>query len=310
MIFSVTAPVVSRSTSDSVQEMKFDSATVSLIPDDDGIISEVKAQKRVPDYEEYIGKVRTVKPGRHEIKIPDNPHLEEILDIFQRIESFGYFWLNIRKVLFRDLRWRWNPESRDEKLPAGVSSIRHRKTYDRGPTPLDPEEVVGLMSMMEDHPELNVSFAWFREGSIAFVDFRYADAFNKFYFVVEDLYGGGNTKNSKIEKAFKNSEKFRRAVAGAKEILDNDDGRHKEALLKRLQEENRKFDLEGLIGFIVNTRGSFHHFNRDNTHKKVTPFNQDEYESVAFLMKTIVLNVLLLEAEGSTLSEVDGSVLG
>jgi hypothetical protein len=53
--------------------------------------------------------------------------------------------------------------------------------------------------------------------------------------------------------------------------------------------ENLNFDEEGIISLIVQVRGNLHHYSQKSSKKKGTPFNQRDFETMAYLLMTICL---------------------
>ncbi len=116
-----------------------------------------------------------------------------------------------------------------------------------------------------------------------FNSFRYINAFYNFYFVIEDLYGKGKTKNFGIEKEFKKNKTFRDLVEW---MINNDkiSGRHKRNIKSFLLEEHKSYNVDGIIELIIKVRGNLHHFSSKSSKHTGTPLNNKDFESMAFLL--------------------------
>ena len=98
-----------------------------------------------------------------------------------------------------------------------------------------------------------------------------------------------------ILKSFKESEDLIRFIEWVRDehILNHE--KHSKALIKFLDDMNKTTSTEDILDFLVNTRGRLHHFSRRSTLKIGTPFNQRDYETVAFFTMGIALRAILQE---------------
>lgn len=125
--------------------------------------------------------------------------------------------------------------------------------------------------------------------------FRYINAFFNFYFFIEDLYGGGKTKNYHVEENFKRSihiiEAIKDTIKEFNEQLNLK--RHQTILIDFLELEKLTYTVEGIISLIVKTRGNLHHFSQKSTQKKGHPLNQRDFETMAYLLMSICIRALV-----------------
>jgi len=126
-----------------------------------------------------------------------------------------------------------------------------------------------------------------RDGMNEFHSLRYIQAYYNFYFVLEDLYGEGKTQNKDVEQKFKSNQVLRSII---QDVLDNVIKRnvnHLQNIQNFLREENKSFDIDGIIELIVRVRGNLHHYSGKSTKRKGTPLNQGDFESMAYLLMGI-----------------------
>jgi hypothetical protein len=72
-------------------------------------------------------------------------------------------------------------------------------------------------------------------------------------------------------------------------FLEPSSKKHLDKLKEFLAMEKLNFDKEGIISLIVQVRGNLHHFSQRSSKKKGTPFNQKDFETMAYLLMSICL---------------------
>lgn len=121
---------------------------------------------------------------------------------------------------------------------------------------------------------------------------RFINAFYNFYFILEDLYGSGKTKNYDILKVLRSSDEFKESLNWIFKTQLNDD-RHKTNLYNFCNEEGITYNINGLIELLVKVRGNLHHYSSRSTKHIGTPFNQDDFESIAFMTMGLSVKAIL-----------------
>ena len=66
----------------------------------------------------------------------------------------------------------------------------------------------------------------------------------------------------------------------------------KDQVVGELQKVNQPFSVEGLVGFIVETRGRLHHFSIKSTQPQATPLNNFDYKKTALIAFTLAGDAL------------------
>ena len=137
--------------------------------------------------------------------------------------------------------------------------------------------------------------AFYKEGINEFTSRRYINAFYNFYFILEDIYGEGKTKNKDIVEAFKQSSEFVIIIERTlKDILERDK-RHNNNIRNFCKEENVTFDTKGVIELLQKIRGNLHHYSSKSSKHLGTPFAHEEFESIAYLTMCLALQTIFLK---------------
>ena len=58
---------------------------------------------------------------------------------------------------------------------------------------------------------------------------------------------------------------------------------HEKKITDLLNVRNKKMDVEGIIHLLVSSRGNLHHFTNKSAQKQGTPFNHEEFQSIAWV---------------------------
>jgi hypothetical protein len=124
--------------------------------------------------------------------------------------------------------------------------------------------------------------AFWREGMVYFDNFQCVQAFYQFYFVIEDFFIAGKTSSkSSVMKIFQKSKELldiaKDAITSTLNLPN-----HKIKLEKHLREYNCQFTSLGLLEMLYEARNNLHHFHSKSSRKQGTPFNQSEFETIAF----------------------------
>jgi len=265
-----------------------------LIPDEKGLLKEIVIRAQVPNSKKIISKITPSKsPGvKHEVNIElDEGVVDEIKNLLQYLESTLSFSANLEKISWEEPDLKFIPENEQDKANINILSFSSQKSYPEDEKMLTLDAFREIVLEKEKYEFLTVIKSFYKEGKREFNSFRYINAFYNFYFVIEDLYGNGKTKNFDVEKEFKNDKNFRSFVEWMME--KNLDGRHKKNIEKFIQEEHKSYDADGLIELIVRVRGNLHHFSAKSTKHKGTPLNQQDFESIAFLLMGLSVRSIL-----------------
>jgi hypothetical protein len=268
---------------------------VELGCDEGNRIVEIRIEKHVDVSDVALPSTSISEDQRVTIRTTTNdPQFQDVLDLVQFIESIGSFHLGIRRIDWARAKYEWIPESDDERRKLTLFAVEMKLQYPQTPVPVDPDTLFRLVRSRERLDRYKIPMAFFREGVNDFRGFRYVNAFHNLYFFLEDLFGGGKTRNKQVEANFIASTDVRQAVSQTVADLRSPDRlRHRTGIETFLKAENCDWTPQGVIRFLVQMRGNLHHFSQRSTKPKGHPLNQHEFEAVAFLLQMICYRIVV-----------------
>jgi hypothetical protein len=268
--------------------------TVDLACDESRRIVELRVQKQVALSEIRLPKHRVVGHGHYEMDTAlDEPHLRDLLELVQYIESLGSFHFNLRRIYWTQGEYAWIPESEEEKRVLQLYAFKVNKMeYPATPVLVRPGVLARMINARGRLGHLTVPMAFFREGVNEYRAFRYVSAFHNHYFFLEGLFGGGKTSNKHVLQQFLSSPIVCDATQSSIAKLDKDDlARHRRRI--EMQRGRFEWNVEGVLGLLVWMRGNLHHFSARATTPKGHPLNHREFESLAYLLQMISYEVVI-----------------
>jgi len=278
-----------------------------LIPDNEGWLSKIRIIKKVAAPNKYSTKIG---PGKGKVKaeIKIEGDREERLELIREIQGLESI-LSFETIgALKSIGWdapteAFIPETEEEKGQVQVISFHFKKTYRESPVFLNEKSFGAIIRSKERYVSLIVPQAFFRQGVNEFASRRYINAFYNFYFVLEEFYGKGKTKNRDIAEAFRNSKEFRECMDWAIKDNLNKNVRHRINIEKFCNEEKVAYDIDGLINLLWKVRGNLHHYSSRSSKHKGTPFDHEDFESIAFLtmglaVRSIAQRILEINQSG------------
>lgn len=132
--------------------------------------------------------------------------------------------------------------------------------------------------------DLNIPLAFLREGLNSYESGHYIAAFHSYYFIIEDLFAGGQFKEAKVLAEFRKSQLLTSVL---QEIIGqlNDDSEHAWAFNALFAEEALPVDVEGFRVLLYRLRGRLHHYARGGGKRRGTPFNQFHFRTAALALQ-------------------------
>lgn len=258
-----------------------------LIPNEQGWLSSIKIIIKAANPQKFNPRV---EPGDGQVKAKfiierDLELRQELVREFQELESVLSFTTNgcLKSIGWDDPKEEIIPETEEEKAQVGISGFSRKIKYHEPKTELGEKTFSQIVQTKHLYSELVVQKAFFRVGINEFTARRYINAFYNFYFVLEDIYGQGKTKNRDVIKNFKNSTEFKQSLGWVKANHIDTHKRHQANIQKFCTEENLEYNLDGLIELLQKVRGNLHHYSSKSSKHLGLPFNQDDFESAAFL---------------------------
>jgi hypothetical protein len=297
MKYSLECKVDSRISIGSVIDIVEGTKEYTFTPDKEGILACLKIIKKVDNPEKFYSKIDK-GDGNAKFNITvesDESVFADLKSDFQYIESYLAFIGDLKKIHWEEARQEWVPETPEEKSKLKVYGVSLERHYPDTPIPIGKDIMLKVIRGKTKYDSLTTMKSFFREGKNFFTQFRYVDAFYYFYFIIEDLYGGGKTKNTAIERNFKSSKDLRETVKWEMKNHIYTNEKHSKAISQLLAEEKKPNDTDGIIELMVAVRGRLHHYVSRSSLKQATPLNQRDFESSAFLIMGMALMSILKE---------------
>jgi hypothetical protein len=177
-----------------------------LIPDKQGWLSSIKIVTNVAEPQKFHPRI---EPGDGRVKAKiiikrDVELRQELIREVQELESILSFNTNgaLKSIIWDEPKEEFIPETDEEKARVSVSGFRLKKEYPEYHTKLNEKMFAEIVQTKHLYASLVIPKAFYREGINAFHSRRYINAFYNFYFVLEDLYGQGKTKNKHVISTF------------------------------------------------------------------------------------------------------------
>ncbi|MFP3949896.1 MAG: hypothetical protein ACLFUZ_02250 [Candidatus Micrarchaeia archaeon] len=216
MKFSMECEVEASSLLSDTVSINHDGIEYTFYPNEEGKLGKIQLTMPVEDPEKFYSEIKSNPSGRvkHSIRMDLDAEIHQRLTLeFQRLEAV-LTHNGVRCIVWDQPKLSWIPETEEEKAKTKVFSLEQKKEYPQIEEKLDNELLEREIGSLNKYDELIVLHAFLREGKNEFRKFRYINAFYNFYFVLEDLYGGNNTKNDLIEKNFLESKELMVACKG------------------------------------------------------------------------------------------------
>lgn len=274
--------------------------TFVLIPNEKKLIASIKIITKIKDLSLIQSNYTLTsdnKVGSILFKL-DEGLAGELLSEFQIIEAIlGFNQASFRQIYWDTVIYEIIPESEEERfeLKKGLTVLKGdwKRAYEDG-TILTKDVFIENMKSRHKFDSILIPRAFYHEGLYQFNKFKYIYAFYNFYFIIEDLYGEGNSKNDLVKKSLKESQEFRSYVQWAIDNIVNDsDKRHSTNISNFLKTYSKNFDVDGIIHLILNMRGQLHHYSGTSKILHGTPLNHAKFESLAYLTQQIALRGIL-----------------
>lgn len=265
----------------------------SFLAGQDGTLKSIRITVKV-DPEKFSS---TIGPGvgasKAHVRVnADSAVVDELRADFQAIESvFSFLTGALRRVVWNKETTRYIPETEAEKASTSIASFGATVEYPEKWVNLDFVSALRLLAAKDRYVSLKVPMAWYREGRNHYDGLKYVDAFNDFYFVLEDLYCDGKTGKTEVLRRLKASAELGETVEWEVEQVKHYQ-RHLAGLQAMQRVEMLHLDTEGLIELIVETRGKTHHYSAKAGGRYPDPFRQAPYESIAWVMLGIATRVI------------------
>lgn len=297
MKFSLECKVVSKVLIGNALNVAEGTKEYILTPNKDGFLTSIKIITKVDNPEKFYSKL---EKGDGKVKWnitieSDATIVNDLKSDFQYIESTLALGGNLKRIYWEDAKQEWIPETEEEKSKLKVFAASFRRTSPDRPVVLTKEDFAQIMRDKSKYDCLTTLKSFYRAGKNSFGQFQFVDAFYKFYFIIEDFFGGGKTKNKQVEESFKSSEELKETIKWVMDKQIKTSEKHSKDITKFLRELNLQDTTEDIIRLLVRMRGRVHHYTSKSSLKQATPLTQRDFESMAFLAMGIALLSILKE---------------
>jgi len=271
-------------------EMKLHPYVIRLVPNEKKKLEKVCIERVIYKYEDLIPQFRIINGNPPEMHIPKQDFLEEE-KLMQHIESFGALDLGIGKICWQTPRITWIPESEEEKVKLTMPTYKRSFQYDKPKSNISLAWLQSTVLHRDRVSHLVSPLSFFRIGANHYHNFNYSEAFLNFYLMLEGLFGNGQSKNHKVEEAFKNAEILSYALLETIDYLniERESNSHRLWIDYYLKDKGWKFDSLGIIRAIIAVRGNLSHYYFKSSRKQRDSFNEKENESIAWITMTICM---------------------
>ncbi|RDY58383.1 hypothetical protein [Flagellimonas nanhaiensis] len=243
--------------------------------------------KRVKDYHMFLPKLEVSgKKVKSAVFFEEN-FLEESVQILRHLEAFGSMDLSIERIQWESCSIEWIPESEKEAGELHIREYKQEFSYSSKQTILTEEWIRDTLIFRKQLQHLVVPFTFFRIGVNLFHKFQYQESFLNFYMMLEGCYGSGQFKNERMKREFSKSNGLTQAINKVIKKLSNTKDKHYEWLLEVCKKYHKEADISGVIHIMVEIRGNLSHFSLEGPQKFRNPFNQRDFESLAYISMSI-----------------------
>lgn len=268
-----------------------------LTPDKKGFLASIKITAKVENPEKFYSKL---EKGNGKVKWnitieSDATLFSDLRSDFQYLESSLAFVGNLKRIHWAEPKQEWIPETEEEKSKLKVFGAYFKREVPDKPTILRKQDFTQIIKGKDKYHYLTTLKSFYREGKNSFDQFQYVGAFYSFYFIIEDLFGAGKTKNRQIEESFKSSVELKEAIKWMMNGQIRTSEKHSRNIRKFLRELNLHDTTEDIIRLLIRTRGRVHHYTSKSSLKQATPLTQRDFESIAFLSMGIAMKSILRE---------------
>ena len=192
----------------------------------------------------------------------------------------------MRRIAWDNTKVEFISESLEETSLIDISSFfaEHEKP---APVLIKPEDIRAIVTSAPRYDELIIPKAFFREASNAYATQQYIQSFYNSFFIIEDFFAGGKTREVNFIKQLERSSEFKDIAANALTLFRTGQPKDFERLKSLFEEVNCETTPEDLPRALFRQRGGLHHYYSKSPKHRGTPFNQRKYQSLALFSMTL-----------------------
>ena len=268
--------------------VKLQDMIVEFLKNSNGKLTNISVSKSVPTNKLNNFKQSFEKgAGKAKLKISiggDKEFHNELVKELQTIESNLAFATNglLQRVRWDNPEHEYIPENEMEEELISIRGFSANKRYPQPKANITSKALIGLVELSANYEPISLAKAFWREGMVYHTNFQYIQAFYQFYFVIEDFYISGKSSSKKsVMKKFQESKELLEIANNAVTQFQKLPA-HKAKLNNFLAEYKCANTSIGILEMLYEVRNNLHHFHSKSTRAQGTPFNQSDFEIIAF----------------------------
>lgn len=215
---------------------------------------------------------------------------DDMIEKLIYFESLGAFWWRIKSFNLHESREEWIPENDDDRKKVKLLGFSTKQKYSKTPQPMHNHQIQDLLNLEESERAMIIPLAFYREANINLEAHKYIIAFQNYFLMIEGLHGRGLSGTNKLAGALKSSPELMAAAERMlNQVLADPAHQHSKTLVKELKEINEPVNTEGLVKWLVSTRGELMHFSVKSTKRQGTPLRHRDYRTHAYIANGVCL---------------------
>lgn len=261
----------------------------ALESDSSGRVARVSVSAKVP--QNRVERLRSTisREGENHSHITvgaDTELHERLLGQLQLLEAqigYGFVGAPLERIRWDVAETKVIPESPEEEALLQVWDVKVNRSYPKTRGVFTKDSFAEMVTSMGDYASLLEAKTLWREGMAAQKRQRYVQAFQNFFFALEDLYADGKTSEKEVVRRFQESGHVMDACARFLSWVQHEK-RHR-GLLERYFGDTRCniADRSEMARMLFRMRGALLHFSRKRKHGAAAVKDQRGYETLALL---------------------------
>lgn len=199
----------------------------------------------------------------------------------------------IESVDWREVAVEFVPESDDERANLKLYRAAFHREWPKQRAGLGEELLAACARATATHDHTFIPKSFWLEAQRCFSEQRYIQAYYNFYFVIEACFAEGKFHEDAVVERFVASSELSTAISTAIQRLGNFP-EHQKQIQTWCSEENVALDVAGVSRLLFRLRGRLHHFSGSSSRPQPTPFNDDDYQPIAWFTMSIATQVILI----------------
>ena len=178
-----------------------------FVPDDMGHLQSIRIIAPIANPQQVTS---TIDPGNSRVhaavlnfNVPGDV-IRSLNQEFQELESSLAFesFGALRRVNWQNPRHELMAETEEEAQQIAVTNFQIQRRFPNPEVQINSRHMAKVIQGKRRYADLTVLKSFWREGMNDYNEFKFINAFNNFYLVIEGLYGAGKTQNRAILRQY------------------------------------------------------------------------------------------------------------